>query len=115
MGNVLMCMALRKVWVMKVGSWYGGPDVGGGGMTVVRYTADPNDPESMKGLQEFADFCAKSMQDEIQRVADELYISEKCASDVVYLRKRSRWTPALEKELMRLHAIGQGPNIFEWP
>ena len=69
-------------------------------MNVYRFTADPNDPASMKALQEFADASAKATQAKILRVSDELYISERCA---------------LEAELIRLHAIGQSPNIFEWP
>ena len=84
-------------------------------MNVYRFTADPNDPASMQALQEFADASAKAMQEEILRVSDDLYISERCASDVVYLRSRSRWTLEAEGELIRLHAIGTPPNIFEWP
>jgi hypothetical protein len=61
----------------------------------------------------------KQVQDEtveyIKGVASELDVSDECAMDVVYLRGRSRHTEELEKELIRLHSIGQPPNMCDFP
>lgn len=58
-------------------------------------------------------------QDEIgtyfRDLAKELNCSIGCASDVWYLRQRSRWTQELEDELIRLHNAGTPPNINEFP
>jgi hypothetical protein len=54
------------------------------------------------------------MNDEQARVAKELNVSDSCASDVVYLRTRSRWTQELEETLIALHAAQVPPNIMEF-
>jgi hypothetical protein len=51
---------------------------------------------------------------EISDLGSELNISEACAADVYYLRTRSRWTQALEEELIALHRAGTPPNVFEF-
>jgi hypothetical protein len=65
---------------------------------------------------------AKKVQDDyynemeayFQSLADELDCTVACATDVWYLRQRSRWTQELEDELLRLYDIGQPPNICEF-
>jgi len=47
-------------------------------------------------------------------IMQELGVEESCAADIEYLRTRHRHTPELEAELIRLHAIGRPPNIFEF-
>jgi hypothetical protein len=51
----------------------------------------------------------------IQQLAKDLDVSDACAADVYYLRTRSRHTPELELELIRLHKEGNPPNICDWP
>ena len=51
-----------------------------------------------------------------QKIAAELSVSETCASNIVYLRSRSRWTQEAENELIRRDKAGEpAPNIMEWP
>ena len=54
------------------------------------------------------------MEQYFQKLADELDCTVACATDVWYLRQRSRWTQELEDELLRLYDIGQPPNICEF-
>jgi hypothetical protein len=55
------------------------------------------------------------MESYFSSLAEELGCSNSCAMDVWYLRQRSRWTQALEDELIRLHNEGNPPNICEFP
>lgn len=71
--------------------------------------------EAMKEFNEMMDALYDATMASIKQLALELDVSEKCASDVYYLRTRSRWTEELEKELIALHKKGTPPNIFEWP
>ena len=48
-------------------------------------------------------------QEEI--LAREMNVSVECASDVLYLRTRSRWAQELENELVELHKEGKSVNI----
>lgn len=50
----------------------------------------------------------------MEALAKELGCSVACAADVWYLRQRSRWTQALEDELIRLYNEGTPPNINEF-
>lgn len=74
-----------------------------------------NDSEAMKKFQIAEDEWQEAMNEHICEIASELRISHDCALDVVYLRTRSRWSEENEAELIRLHSIGQAPNIMEWP
>lgn len=56
----------------------------------------------------------REMRSEIRALAEELGVGEDCAADVCYLRTRSRWTPELENELVRLWGQGIRPNIYEF-
>ena len=75
---------------------------------------DLKDEAKMAAFQDLMDAHADSMVQYIRDVADELDITDECAADVVYLRSRSRWTQALEDELIRLHDVGQAPNMGEF-
>lgn len=49
-----------------------------------------------------------------QQEAAKLGISENAASDVIYLRSRTRWTQKLEDELIALHKAGTPPNVYDF-
>lgn len=75
-----------------------------------------NDPAAMKRFQKFMDEYADAMNNYIAETATKLGVSEGCASDIIYLRGRSRWTQAAEDELVRRNKAGEpAPNIMEWP
>ena len=74
-----------------------------------------NDEFAMKKFQNAMDSLADKTTAYINNLAKDLNISISCASDVWYLRTRSRWSEENEQELIRLHSINQAPNIFDWP
>lgn len=48
-------------------------------------------------------------------IQKELNVSARCASDISYLRSRSRWTQELEDTLVKMDREGKHPeNIFEF-
>lgn len=51
---------------------------------------------------------------QIKALSDTLGVSLACASDVFYLRTRSRHTPELEARLIALYKAGTPPNIMEF-
>lgn len=73
-----------------------------------------NDPKAMEQFQELMDAVHDEQTAYIETLAKELNVSEQCATDVWYLRTRSRYTPELEQELIRLHEEGTPPNIHEF-
>ena len=73
-----------------------------------------NDPQAMEQFQKVMDAIHEDTNDYIQQMAKEMNISQACAMDVWYLRSRSRHTPELEAELIRLHSIGNPPNVMEF-
>ena len=85
------------------------------GYSAVAINIPVDDPEKMGEFQA----AMNDWQDEIvkheQQVASDLNISDNCASNVVYLRGRSRWTQELEDELIRMdQAEGTQPNMCEY-
>lgn len=68
----------------------------------------------MNPIQAIADEQVGHYRSTVEQIAKELNISPACASDVVYLRSRSRWSQILEEELIALHELGTPPNIFEF-
>ena len=70
--------------------------------------------DTMSAFQEMMDAVADENNREIQELSRALGVSENCAADVWYLRGRSRHTQELEAELIRLHRIGQPPNMCEF-
>lgn len=65
-------------------------------------------------LQELGEILHDSYDLAVKAVMKELQVDEACASDVWYLRGRSRWTPEKEAELIRLHKAGTPPNVMEY-
>jgi hypothetical protein len=74
-----------------------------------------NDEKAMDEFQKMMDEIHDATTGYIQNLMTELNISQACAFDVYYLRTRSRWSESNEQELIRLHSIGNPPNIYEWP
>ncbi len=75
-----------------------------------------NDPAAMNEFNKAMDELQEAQYEYIKAEAVELGVSEHCASDIVYLRSRSRWTQEAEDELIRMDKAGEAlPNIFEWP
>lgn len=79
------------------------------------FSIDLAQVKNMEALQAFMEGVNESTSNYIRNLAKELDVSEQCASDVYYLRTRSRHTPELEAELVRLHREGNPPNICEFP
>jgi hypothetical protein len=74
-----------------------------------------DDTDAMKDFQAAMDEVADAWNREVEKFAAENNVTWKCASDVMYLRTRSRWTQELEDRLMQLYKDGKEVNIFEWP
>ena len=77
---------------------------------------DPNNmtKEQADALNEFMDAIFASYEAETKNIANSLGVSEKCASDIFYLRTRSRWTQELEAELIQFHKNNVPVNIFDF-
>lgn len=72
--------------------------------------------EEIDIMQKFMDATAEFHIDEINKILmANPGMSEACASDVSYLRTRSRWSKELEQRLIREHAEGKKINICDWP
>lgn len=75
-----------------------------------------NDPEAMKEFQKLMDTLHDEAVLYIKQLATDLGVSEEWASDIYYLRSRSRWSQGLEDELISMAKAGEARvNIFEWP
>ena len=72
-----------------------------------------------KAMQEFNDLMDKIQNETVkyfQNIAKTLNVSETCASDIYYLRTRSRYTYELEQFLIQLDKSGYPYiNIFAFP
>lgn len=77
-------------------------------------TFDMNKPENTAAFNEAMVRQQDTMVEYMDTLQKELGISNACVADVMYLRSRSRHTPALEAELIRLHQAGTPPNIYEF-
>ena len=75
---------------------------------------DLQDKQNMKVLQDFMDEVINELNKETNKIANELNVSIRCASDIVYLRTRSRWSEKLESELIELYKNGNPPNIYDF-
>jgi len=74
-----------------------------------------NDPKAMEEFQEAMNTLQDAHVEYEKKLMIELNISHSCASDITYLRSRSRWTQELENKLIQLHNEENPPNIFAWP
>lgn len=80
------------------------------------YVLKFNGDSDMDAVQEAMDAMFDAYQAEVNKVAKEYNVEYKVASDIVYLRSRSRWTPELEQMLIDMAQSGQyDVNICEWP
>jgi hypothetical protein len=70
--------------------------------------------ESFDNLQEAINQHAEELQEYFGELAAELEVSVECARAVWYFRTRSRHTPELEAELIKLHKVGTPPNMCEF-
>jgi hypothetical protein len=78
------------------------------------FSVDLTKVESFDNLQEANDQHTDELQEYFGELAAELEVSVECATDVWYLRTRSRHTPELEAELIKLHKAGTPPNMCEF-
>lgn len=76
--------------------------------------AQLNNPRVMEAFQEVMNAWQDEMILEMQRLSQELNISNECAMHVQYLRSRSRWTAEKERELISLYAQGNPPKLGEF-
>jgi len=80
---------------------------------IYSFEFDNNDKDSMNSFQNLMDFLADEMNQEIEKLANELGISIDCASSILYLRSRSRWTQENEDMLISLDKSDQPlPNVY---
>jgi hypothetical protein len=73
------------------------------------------DETAMKEFQETMESHQEATNKYIGELAKELDVSEDIASDVHYLRSRSRHTPELEKHLISLRKSGAMIKLVSWP
>lgn len=99
-------------------------------LTIMVYFLDINDLDKIMGIQNETKRVSPQELDKVVKtlieseadyfnkraavLAENLSVTEACAADVMYLRTRNRWTPELEKELIRLHKEGNPPNVMEF-
>lgn len=77
-------------------------------------TFDMDNKENMAAFNEAMVKQQDAMAEYMDKLQKELGVSDSCAADVFYLRTRSRHTPELEAELIRLHKAGTPPNICDF-
>ena len=75
----------------------------------------PLPSEKMEVMQDFIDESANQWNSEIDSLMKEFNLSREGASDILYLRSRSRWSPELEQELISIYQRGESVKICEWP
>ena len=77
---------------------------------------DANDPGTMLVVTNLVDKQMQQWDRETNELSQLYFISKHWAAAVVYLRTRSRWTQALEDQLIEMARNGEElPNMFEWP
>lgn len=79
----------------------------------VTFPGNPSQ-EQWDAINETMKAANKEICSYIEDLSDELKCSLECATDVYYLRTRSRWTPELEEKLILLHRQENPPNIMEF-
>lgn len=65
-------------------------------------------------VTKFSESDEEFLKQKLINLAKAYQVTESCASDIIYLRTRNRWTPELEKELIKLHKEGNPPNIMDF-
>jgi len=75
-----------------------------------------NDPDKMIEFQKLMNKIQDENTNYCRNLAKTLGIPYGWATDIWYLRTRSRWTQELENELIRMAKAGEpGVNICDWP
>jgi hypothetical protein len=69
----------------------------------------------MTKMEEILNTMQQDHNETVKHIAQELQIPTHIAQDVAYLRTRSRHTPEMEAELIRLRLAGVQLNLMEWP
>lgn len=82
-------------------------------MSILSFSG-PLTAEDIELMQQFGDTTATFHNNEIVELMAQ-GLSEECASDVSYLRTRSRHTPELEERLIASHKAGKVVMIMDWP
>lgn len=70
--------------------------------------------EAKQVMQDIMDASIEHFHNSVENVAKELGITEGQATDVVYLRTRSRWTQQLENKLLQCYRDKIPVNIMEF-
>lgn len=70
-----------------------------------------DNPEDMEQFQQRVDKIAESLNLHITHVAKKLGVSHTTASNIVYLRGRSRWTQELEDRIVNASKAGHEINL----
>ena len=74
---------------------------------------DKND--NWKEFQKLMDDLHNTLIEKAKAIAKKYKVSELCAANIQYLRTRSRWTPELEQQLIKIDKAGkEQPNICEF-
>ena len=74
-----------------------------------------NDENFWKEFQSAMDEYYESLQEETKQISESLGVSMGCASDIQYLRTRSRWSQELENNLIDMDKKGLPlPNICDY-
>lgn len=84
------------------------------GKVLVLNLGDNPTKEEINNFQNILNVGADMTNNEISGIAKINNVSESCAADIYYLRTRSRWSKALEEELITLHKAGTPPNMNEF-
>lgn len=74
---------------------------------------DMNNEETMSHLSELMNAQQDMWIQEIQEIAEQYNISDGWASDIWYLRTRSRWTQEKESEMIKQAQNGEDRMSFE--
>lgn len=85
-------------------------------MSVIEISFDGSlNKEQLEIIQKIMDKSAEYWNNEVLKVMEEYNLSYKGASDVLYLRSRSRWSKENEENLIKIYQSGDSVNIFDWP
>ena len=77
---------------------------------------DASDPGTMLVINNLFAQQQNAWQEQVNEISELFGVSDLWASCIWYLRQRSRWTQALEDQLIQMAHDGEElPNMFEWP
>ena len=77
---------------------------------------DASDPGTMLVINNLFAQQQNAWQEQVNEISELFGVSDLLDSCILYLRQRSRWTQALEDQLIQMAHDGEElPNMFEWP